>query len=176
MMADITEHGEASALFDYVQRIENQYPELRLFHAIPNGAKLGWGRDRDGNRYSREGVKLKAEGLRPGVPDYFLPAIRLPYYGLYIELKVGRNVPSSDQIFFLLLARNAGYRATCCWGFDAARSVLDRYLGGYQEMHNYIFYGTPESLIGKLRESIDDTAQGLELERFHYKIKLIEGE
>lgn len=47
------------------------FPQVRIFH-IPNG----------GHRSIRVGKKLKAEGVKPGVPDLYVPAWRL-----WIEMK-----------------------------------------------------------------------------------------
>ena len=54
------------------------HPELvtRLFH-VPNG----------GRRSKGEAVRFKAQGVRPGVLDYFLPVARGGHHGLAIELK-----------------------------------------------------------------------------------------
>ncbi len=52
-------------------------PELALLFAVPNG----------GHRHPATGAKLKAEGVKPGVPDLWLPVPRNLFHGLVIELK-----------------------------------------------------------------------------------------
>ena len=58
----------------------------RLF-AIPNG----------GHRDVRTGVKLKREGVRPGIPDLFLPVARGSFHGLFIEVKTVKGRMSDEQ-------------------------------------------------------------------------------
>jgi hypothetical protein len=147
-----TEHNEAVALFDWVRAHETHVPELRLFHAIPNGAKLSWGVNSQGYRYSREAGRLKNEGLRNGIADYCLPFPKSGYYGFYLELKANKYMPSLEQIFFLLYTRSLGYRSTCCWEADAAIQVIGNYLSGADVIENRVFYNVPDSRIGKLIE------------------------
>ncbi|MCV4697551.1 VRR-NUC domain-containing protein, partial [Escherichia coli] len=45
----------------------------------------------------RQIADLKAQGLRPGVPDYHLPVARGGYLSLYLELKVDKNRTSPEQ-------------------------------------------------------------------------------
>lgn len=68
-----SEHQEQCMLFAWAA----YRPVLALLHAIPNGGK----------RDIRTDAMLKAEGVKPGVPDIFLPIARGPYHGMYIELK-----------------------------------------------------------------------------------------
>ena len=49
--------------------MEGRHPQLALIFAIPNGGKRHIGTAR----------KLKAEGVRSGVPDIFLACPRMPY-------------------------------------------------------------------------------------------------
>lgn len=91
-------------------------PELRLLFAIPNG----------GDRHPAVAGKLRAEGVRRGVPDTFLPLPAGPYHGLFIELKrVKRSRTSPEQIAWIEALRLAGYRAEVCAGWDAARRLIE---------------------------------------------------
>ena len=63
-----TEHAEQVA---FVQWWELNRPNLWIF-AIPNG----------GHRHKATAIKLRLEGVRPGVPDLYCPALRL-----WIEMK-----------------------------------------------------------------------------------------
>lgn len=73
-----TEHGAQSALMQWVA-LEgiHEIPDLDLLFAIPNG----------GDRRPSEGAKMRAEGVRPGVPDLCWAVPCPPVHGLYIEMK-----------------------------------------------------------------------------------------
>lgn len=75
------------------------YPATRrLLWAVPNG----------GARNAREGLKLRATGVIPGVWDlHFFWQERLTFF----ELKVGRNRQSEEQVRWGALVRQQG--ATC---------------------------------------------------------------
>lgn len=95
-----TEHGEQAALFMWAQANFGNDPRLRLLFAIPNGGARG---DDQRARMIR-GANMKAEGVKPGVPDVCLPVPSLRwgydayvmqeqhlfrnwYHGLFIEMK-----------------------------------------------------------------------------------------
>lgn len=113
------EHNEAAMLMRAVLGAEHRWPELRLFHAIPNG----------GHRSRRTAGLLKAEGVRPGVPDYHLPVPRGGYVGLWIELKRtdgGRVSPEQREWLAHLQAQ--GHCAVVCRGWEAAWAEVQNYL------------------------------------------------
>ena len=114
-----TEHQEQCALFEWAAWRESRWPELRLLHAIPNGGK----------RDIRTAAMLKAEGVKPGVPDIFLPVPRGGKHGLYIELKrrKGGTVSEAQQAWIRALC-GQGYACTVCHGWDAARDEIMGYL------------------------------------------------
>jgi len=82
-----SESNEQIALFQWVSYQLKRYPELELLYHIPNG----------GHRYATTAKRLKAEGVKAGVPDLCLPVARGGYYGLYIEMKAGKNKPTDYQ-------------------------------------------------------------------------------
>lgn len=86
--------------------------------AIPNG----------GLRHKATAGRLKAEGVKAGVPDICLPVPRPPYAGLYIEMKVAGRPPSSEQATWLAALNELGYLALVCDGFEAARAAIEGYL------------------------------------------------
>lgn len=73
-----TEADEQRTVFEWAQMARHRWPELALMYAIPNGAMLG-----GHNRFAVIAA-LKAQGLKPSVPDLCLPAPRLGYAALYI--------------------------------------------------------------------------------------------
>lgn len=113
-----TEHAEAVALMRMVRMHESRYPALRLLYAVPNG----------GDRHPATAARMKAEGVRAGVPDYCLPAARHGHHGLYIELKTATGYPSREQRQWVADLRAEGYRAEVCRGWESAWAVLREYL------------------------------------------------
>lgn len=117
---DDSEHREQAALFEW---LDGEHPELGAF-SIPNG----------GARAISVAKAMKKEGLKPGVPDLFVPVARPPYHGLFIEMKKrkGGRV-SKEQEARIDALRAAGYAVKVCRGFDAAkRDILD-YIGPAKE-------------------------------------------
>lgn len=110
-----TEHQEQVMLFAWSAHI----PDLRLMHAIPNGGK----------RDIRTAAMLKAEGVKPGVPDIFLPVPRGGYHGLYIELKrrKGGTVTKEQEAWIKALCEK-GYQCAVCHGWEAARDEILDYI------------------------------------------------
>ena len=69
------EHQEQVALFNWAKFFENKCKDLGMMYAIPNGGK----------RHIAVARKLKAEGVKAGVPDIFLA---VPVEG-FVEEKEG---------------------------------------------------------------------------------------
>lgn len=113
-----TEHQHQAALIKWANAMTGVHPELRWLHAIPNG----------GQRNVVTGVKLKAEGVRAGVSDLFLPTARHGYHGMYIEMKSenGRTRPS--QLEFMRFVRGEGYKTVVCSDWTLARTEIEQYL------------------------------------------------
>jgi hypothetical protein len=115
----MSEHSEQAALFDWAAWQANLGIEpLRYMFAIPNG----------GLRNKATAARLKAEGVKPGVPDICLPWPAGGYHGLYIEMKVGRNKPTPEQNACLEWLNEAGYLALVANGCDEAKRILVDYL------------------------------------------------
>jgi DNA mismatch repair ATPase MutS len=125
-----TEDAEQSALFCWLalQRV----PAMRLAFAIPNGGK----------RDKITAAKLKATGVKAGVPDIMLPVAMGDFHGLFIELKrqasfkTGKRgaliidraagTASDAQDGWLDDLRGQGYRVAVCEGWlSAAREITD---------------------------------------------------
>ncbi len=82
------------------------------------------------SRIATRFAKLKAEGVKAGVPDYILPVAAGGFHGLAIELKRqqgGRT--SGEQEQWIEALRAEGWRAEVCKGWQQALSVLGEYLG-----------------------------------------------
>ena len=104
---------------------EGSIDTISLMFAIPNGGK----------RDKITASKLKAEGVKPGVPDIFLPVSSGDCCGLFIEMKDParrnhRNGGLSDLqlIYFERLAR-AGYKCVSAYTWRDAADHIKRYYG-----------------------------------------------
>ena len=115
-----TESEEQMMLFLWAGYMRCDIPELRLMYHIPN----------EGKRSMATGGRMRAEGLKKGVPDICLPVARGPHHALYIELKraKGGRVSEEQKAWIDDLAAE-GNLACVCHGWDDARKVILRYLG-----------------------------------------------
>ena len=115
----MTEHEEQVALMRLVEMHKGRWPELGMLFSIPNG----------GDRNVIVARKLKAEGVRRGVPDLCLCLPRGGYHGLFIELKrqKGGQV-SAEQKAWISALRGQGYRAEVCKGATEAWDVIREYV------------------------------------------------
>lgn len=120
MRRSSTEHRIQAALFKWARYASTSHPGLRLMFAIPNG----------GARDAITGAMLKAEGVKPGVPDIFLPVPSGDYHGLFIELKSALGRPTPEQRQWLMSLRNRGYATALCYGLEEAIEAVTGYLGG----------------------------------------------
>ena len=112
------EHRQQVFLFSWAAWAATERPELALMFAVPNG----------GRRDAVTGARLKAEGVKAGVPDIILPVARGGYHGLFIELKAGKNTATAEQRGWLAALEAQGYRAAVCRGAAEAMALLEEYL------------------------------------------------
>jgi len=119
MNATPTEHAEAAMLLRACRALEHTLPELALLYAIPNG----------GARHRVVAAKLKAEGVKAGVPDYHLPVARGGWHGLFVELKRTKGGQlSAEQRAWHSSLRAQGHRVEVCRGWEEAFDVIRDYL------------------------------------------------
>ena len=93
-------------------------PELELLYHVPNGGKRG----------KLEACRLKAQGVRAGVPDLHLPVARAGYHGLWIEMKTATGRLSEDQRKIIAMLRDEGHRVEVCRSAADAVEVLEDYM------------------------------------------------
>lgn len=109
-------------------------PELEWLHAIPNG----------GRRDGFTAALMKAEGVKKGICDIFLPVpMKWPtndvrYCGFYLELKrptsgagakrKQKGATSTDQDEFIQYARGIGYAVSVAFGWLAATREVKSYI------------------------------------------------
>ena len=108
-----------------VQRALCQHIEIRgvpglVWFAVPNGNKLG-------GKISRKGIAIQGSinrglGVKAGVSDLiFLHDSRF----FALELKVGKNKPTEQQLQFIDRVNEAGGYAAWATGLDVALRVLE---------------------------------------------------
>lgn len=114
----ISESVEQQTVLRWAVYASGKYPELDLLYHIPN----------EGKRSKAAAGRLKAEGLKKGVPDLCLPVARGGYHGLYIELKALDGKPTREQIGWIGNLKQQGYYAVVCAGADRAIRVIEEYL------------------------------------------------
>lgn len=114
------EHKEQSALIRWwsLQHHHFDLPEYALF-CIPNG----------GSRHMLTAVRLKAEGVRPGIPDLCLAVARRGYNGAFIEMKAKDGVESAAQKEVRIWLNGQRYESVVCYGAEEAISFIKSYLG-----------------------------------------------
>ncbi len=117
-MQILKEHDHQKAVFTWAMANREQWPELNLLYAIPNEDKRSVERVR----------KLKAQGMRPGLPDLCLPTPRGDFHGLYIELKRPGGKLRPNQELWLKALAGQGYMTAVCIGADEAITTIKDYL------------------------------------------------
>lgn len=115
----MSEHEEQKTLISMCDWNAGRYPALRMLYAVPNGS----------DRHPAVAGKLRAEGVRPGVPDLVLAVSRNGYHGLYLEMKTATGRPSKAQTEWIERLQAEGYRAVVCRGWQAAWAEISTYLG-----------------------------------------------
>lgn len=115
----VDEHDHQANVITWATMMEGRYPELCLLFAVPNGARVSIG----------QAIKLKAEGLKAGVPDLMLPVARQGYHGLFVEMKRAGGEVRDTQVSWLDALGEQGYLATVCYGDQDAIDTITAYLG-----------------------------------------------
>lgn len=80
-----------------------------LIFAIPNG----------GGRSPADAMRLKVEGVTPGIPDLFIPEWRV-----WVEMKKKNGKPSPQQVKVIKYLEEKNYTCLICYGFDDARMKI----------------------------------------------------
>lgn len=105
--------SESKEQMYYVQWMRRTYPEHRIF-AIPNGGK----------RSIVTAARMKAEGVTKGLPDLFIPSLRL-----WVEMKRIKNSSTSpEQVDWMKYLTEHDYKCLVCFGFEDARNKTQSFL------------------------------------------------
>lgn len=111
---------------DFIQLVGlSKIPHKELLFHIPNG----------GHRHPATASKLKREGVKPGVPDYFYPVAKGGYHGLWIELKNKKGKLSVVQKGWIALLKARNYEVVVAHGAeDAFNAILDYSLSSLPDL------------------------------------------
>lgn len=112
------EHEMQCAFVSWTRWMEGQHPALKLGFAVANGSA----------RHPAVAAKLKAEGVRPGVPDWLLPIANIENIGLALEFKSPDGKVSDAQRDYINLMRAGRWLAVVCRSVDEAIAVTTQYL------------------------------------------------
>jgi hypothetical protein len=122
-----TEHDHQVRVIDWAELVgRRKYPMLRWLYAIPNGARTS----------QSVANRLKAEGMKAGVPDLCLPYpvhhLHFTYHGLFIEMKSKdtKGRVSKEQKPWLEYLESVGYKVAVAWSADEAIQIIEDYLNG----------------------------------------------
>lgn len=112
------EHRIQVSFFNLLRMFYSQYPEFEFIHAVPNGGK----------RDMVTAAKLKAEGVKAGVLDIFVPIPTKDYNGMYLETKTKTGALSTEQKKFKAFAEAQGYKVVIYRSAEAGIRALAEYL------------------------------------------------
>lgn len=117
----VTETHHQQALYQWWRLYARKHnlPQAAFVH-VPN----------EGRRSKISGAILKSMGMQPGASDIFISVPSGMFHGLWIEMKTRGGRPTSEQLDFLRMQRELGYRAEVCYGWDEARHLIELYMVG----------------------------------------------
>lgn len=117
-LSEVTEQDEQIAVITWAAYNRGKWPMLERLYHTPNG----------GYRNAAEAVQLKRMGVRPGVPDLFLPYPAGGFHGLWLEMKTDVGRPTACQRDWIEYLRSVGYAAYICRGAGEAINAIEDYL------------------------------------------------
>lgn len=140
-VAERTEADEQIAVMIWAEYMKGKYPCLERLHHTPNG----------GYRNQAEAVQLKRMGVKPGVPDLFLPFPVGDYSGLWLEMKTEAGRPTACQRDWIEYLRSVGYCAYVCHGAEEAINAIENYLNRRTE--------TIEEKVARLEKELQEARE-----------------
>lgn len=98
--------------------LDEEHPEIKYF-SVPNGARTAM----------KTAKKLKATGLKSGVPDLVFPIPRGGFHGYYQEMKRRKGgVVSDEQNLWIEFLRRKGYFVDVAKGADESKAGIMAYM------------------------------------------------
>lgn len=108
-----SESAIQTAFFQWVDLMVNIDDRFALIAAVPNG----------GHRHIVTAMRLRREGVRPGIPDVLNFYKSKNHTGLAIEFKAGRNKESYAQIEWMERLKSQGWLCVISRSFEDAQVV-----------------------------------------------------
>lgn len=106
------------ALFKWIRFNERKHPALKWVHHVPNG----------GQRSKTTAARLKAEGVKAGIPDICIPYGSHGYHSLYIEMKAPKGRLTDNQKAFKEYAESNNIKFVVCYHWEEAKEEIEEYL------------------------------------------------
>ena len=111
------EHDNQVTFFQIMEFVEHEAAGVTF--AVPNGARL---------RSVQHARRVHDEGMRSGVPDIICAAPYRGKAGLAIEMKVGKNKPTPNQVMWHTRLRHFGWQVSVCYSAMSAFMVWADYV------------------------------------------------
>lgn len=122
-----TESIEQSAVIAWARAKHHADPDkwldLDLIHCSLNGMKMT----------TPQARRAKAQGMRAGIPDLFLPVPRGAFNGLFLEMKSQTGSLSGAQKEVIARLSALGYCVVVAYGHEEAINAIKAY---YDEVHH----------------------------------------
>lgn len=99
-----------------------------LGYTYPRAFKVAHHIANEGKRSIAGGARLKAQGLKAGIPDIHIPIGLKGYHSLYIELKVPPNKLTDSQVSMKKNLELEGNLCYVCYSLDEAMKVTTDYM------------------------------------------------
>lgn len=113
-----SEADEQMEVIIWASYMTGKYPMLERLYHTPNG----------GYRNVAEAAHFKRMGVRPGVPDLFLPYPCGGWSGLWLEMKTDKGHATACQRDWIEYLRDVGYCAYVCHNSGEAINAIEDYL------------------------------------------------
>ena len=117
--SEMTEEEHQIRLFNELGILAVNNPVFDDIFHIPNG----------GHRHKATAGKMKAAGVKSGIPDIFVAVARYGFHGAFIELKSLKLARlSHSQKMWIAKLNSNGYRVYVCYGWREALKAIKEYL------------------------------------------------
>jgi len=114
----LSEFAEQAIFFNWVRYRALTDERFDLIWHTPNG----------GSRHPAEARRLKEVGVQAGVPDVFCAIPTTAHPGMFLEFKYGKGRLGENQVHYLRLLRQQGYKCEVVYSHTEAIKAVCEYL------------------------------------------------